>query len=108
VSVPIDGAVSSNNIEVLIAAAEQGLGISVGPTQSVASALLDGRLVRVLPGYELERTAIYALYPSRRQLSSKVRAAVDFLSECFADPPDWDVALCSAVSSFKGHLDPQR
>ena len=105
VNVAIDGALSSNNVEVLIAAAEQGLGISVGPTQSVAPALLDGRLVRVLSDYELERTAIYALYPSRRQLPSKVRAAVDFLSEHFVDPPQWDIELCSRVSGFAGEPD---
>jgi DNA-binding transcriptional LysR family regulator len=91
--VAIGGGVSSNNIGVLVAAAEAGQGISVGPTQSVAPALRAGRLVQVLPGWEFERTAIYALYPSRRQLSAKVRATVDFLSEHFTDPPPWDEGL---------------
>jgi DNA-binding transcriptional LysR family regulator len=98
--VAICSAFSSNNIEVLIAAAEQGLGISVGPTQSVAEALLEGRLVRVLTGFELYRTAIHALFPSNRQLPSKVRAAVDFLSEQFGDPPAWDVKLGAEVAGF--------
>lgn len=91
--VSIGGGLASNNIGVLVAAAEAGQGISVGPTQSVASALASGRLARVLPGWEFERTAIYALYPSRRQLSAKVRATVDFLSEHFTDPPPWDEGL---------------
>jgi len=91
--VAIGGGLASNNIGVLVAAAEAGQGISVGPTQSVAPALRAGRLVQVLPGWEFERTAIYALYPSRRQLSAKVRATVDFLSEHFPDPPPWDEGL---------------
>jgi DNA-binding transcriptional LysR family regulator len=91
--VSIGGGLASNNIGVLVAAAEAGHGISVGPTQSVAGALASGRLSRVLPGWEFERTAIYALYPSRRQLSAKVRATVDFLIEHFPDPPVWDAGL---------------
>jgi DNA-binding transcriptional LysR family regulator len=91
--VSIGGGLASNNVGVLVAAAEAGHGISMGPTQSVARALASGRLSRVLPGWEFERTAIYALYPSRRQLSAKVRATVDFLSEHFTDPPPWDAGL---------------
>ena len=91
--VSIGGGLASNNIGVLVAAAEAAQGISMGPTQSVADALRAGRLERVLPEWEFERTAIYALYPSRRQLSAKVRAAVDFLSEHFPDPPPWDEGL---------------
>ncbi len=100
VSVRIGGGIASNNIGVLVDAAEQGLGISMGPTQSTASALIRGSLVRVLPQYEFERTGIYALYPSRKQLPSKVRAAIDFLSESFRDPPSWDRRLAGAVNGF--------
>jgi DNA-binding transcriptional LysR family regulator len=91
--VGIGGGLASNNIGVLVAAAEAGQGISMGPTQSTAGALASGRLARVLPEWEFERTAIYALYPSRRQLCAKVRAAVDFLSEHFTDPPPWDEGI---------------
>lgn len=91
--VAIGGGLASNNIGVLVAAAEAGQGISMGPTQSVAAGLRAGTLERVLPAWEFERTAIYALYPSRRQLSAKVRAAVDFLGEHFSDPPPWDEGL---------------
>jgi DNA-binding transcriptional LysR family regulator len=104
VSVKIGGGIASNNIGILVSAAEQGLGISMGPTQSTAAALLAGRLVRVLADYEFERTGIYAIYPSRRQLSSKVRAAIDFLSERFSDPPSWDQQLAGVVEGFDALL----
>jgi DNA-binding transcriptional LysR family regulator len=32
---------------------------------------------------------IYAVYPSRKHLSAKVRLFVDFLVERYADAPDW-------------------
>ncbi len=100
VSARIGGGIAANNIAALVDAAEQGLGISMGPTQSTAAALLRGTLVRVLPQYEFERTGIYALYPSRKQLPSKVRAAIDFLSENFVDPPSWDRQLAGSVEGF--------
>jgi len=43
-----------------------------------------GRLVRVLADYVPAPTNVYAVYPSRRHLSAKVRAFVDFLAERFA------------------------
>lgn len=100
VSVAVSGRVASNNLEVLTSAAKQGLGITLGATMSVGPALLSGDLRRVLPEYEFESTAIFALYPSARQLSTKVRAAVDFLAEKFQDPPSWDRRLYGRVPGF--------
>jgi len=34
---------------------------------------------------------IYAVYPSRKHLSAKVRLFVDFLVESFAGTRDWDI-----------------
>jgi hypothetical protein len=51
----------------------------------------------VPPGYEFERASVFAVYPSTRQLSSKVRAAVDFFTAAFRDPPSWDRQLKNVV-----------
>jgi hypothetical protein len=67
---------------------------------------LAGELVRVLPSYEFEPTSIFAVYPSARQLSTKVRAVVDFLVEKFDDPPSWDRALSGRVPGFGPELAP--
>lgn len=100
VSVNISGKIASNNMEVMTSAAKQGLGITLGATLSVGPALLSGELVRVLSDYQLEPTAIFAVYPSARQLSSKVRATVDFLVETLSDPPIWDRMLAGKVPGF--------
>ena len=99
-TVAISGRVATNNVEVLTAAAKQGHGITVGATLSVGPALLSGELVRVLSDYEFEPTAVFAVYPSGRQLPSKVRATVDFLVENLKDPPSWDRALSGRVPGF--------
>jgi DNA-binding transcriptional LysR family regulator len=101
VTVPISGRVATNNVEVLASTAKLGHGITVGATLSVGPALLSGELVRVLPDYEFEPTAIFAVYPSNRQLSIKVRAAIDFLVENLSDPPSWDRSLTGRVAGFR-------
>lgn len=100
VTVSVSGRVATNNLEVLDRAAKQGLGITVGATLAVDKSLLSGELVRVLPDYQFEPSAIFAVYPSARQLSTKVRAMVDFLVENFPDPPCWDRSLVGHVPGF--------
>jgi DNA-binding transcriptional LysR family regulator len=100
ISVAVSGRIATNNLDVLTHAAKKGLGITVGPTMAVNQALLSGELVRVLEPYEFEPSAIFAVYPSARQLSTKVRAVVDFLVEKFGDPPSWDRNLSGKVRGF--------
>ena len=100
VSVTVSGRVATNNVETLTSSAIQGLGITVGATLSVGAALLSGDLVRVLSDYEFEPTAVFAVYTSARQLSTKIRAAVDFLAERISDPPSWDQRLIGKVAGF--------
>ena len=49
----------------------------------VGDAIADGRLVRVLPGFAAMRGDIWAVYPSHRHLSSKVRLFVDHIAGWF-------------------------
>ena len=100
VTVEVAGRIASNNVDMVTDAAKAGLGITVGPTLSVSSALLSGELVPVLSEYRFEPTAVFAVYPSARQLSTKVRAVVDFLAETLPDPPAWDRELAGKVPGF--------
>lgn len=85
--VRVDGSLWTNNGDMLAAAAAQGLGICCEPDFIVAREVAAGRLVRLLPDYRIGAVAINAVYPSRRHLSAKVRAFVDFLAEAFAARP---------------------
>jgi len=71
-----------------VAAAVAGQGIILENDFHVAAALADARLVRVLPQYEGGSGDIWAVYPSRRHLSAKVRRFVDHIAAAFAGASD--------------------
>lgn len=58
-----------------------GLGLVYLPRFAVRGHLFSGSLVEVLPGVFTEKTGLYIVYPSRKQLAGKVRAMIDFLVE---------------------------
>jgi DNA-binding transcriptional LysR family regulator len=87
-AVRVAGPVHANNGDLLAAAAVEGIGIAMEPDFIVDADVAAGRLVRVLPDYVPAPTNVYAVYPSRRHLSAKVRAFVDFLAERFAATAD--------------------
>jgi DNA-binding transcriptional LysR family regulator len=67
-----------------------GSGIALVPTFVVGPDIGEGRLRTVLPDFEILPHTMYALYPSTRHLSPKVRSFVDFLVERYGDEPYWD------------------
>lgn len=89
-SVSVKGRLSANNGDALLEAALENLGICPTATFAAADLLMRGELVRVLPEYEFEPTAIHAVYPSDKQLSAKVRCAVDLIAKSLSNPPPWD------------------
>ncbi|HEV3105129.1 MAG TPA: LysR family transcriptional regulator [Trinickia sp.] len=82
----------TNNGDTARAAALAGLGVIWQPTFLIGADLRAGRLVQVLPAYSLPDIDVLALYPSRRHVSAKVRAVVDFLVDAFSGVPPWDKA----------------
>lgn len=77
----------ANNGDTCRAAALAGLGIIMQPSFLVGEDLAAGRLVEILPECRCPEVGIYAVYPSRKYLSMKVRALVDFLAGCFVQAP---------------------
>jgi len=78
---------SANEATALLSAALAGGGIALQPTYLANQHLADGSLQQVLPGWTLPDMAIYALYPSRKNLSPAVRALLDYLVARFASVP---------------------
>jgi len=71
----------SNNGDTCRAAALAGRGIILQPSFMIAADLERGDLVEVLPEYRGVELGVYAVYPSRKLLSAKVRVLVGFLAE---------------------------
>ena len=89
-SVRVRSVMQANNGDTARMAALAGLGIIWQPTFLVGADLRAGRLVPLLPGWHVPDIDVLAVYPSRRHLSAKVRAMIDFLAEEFAGVPPWD------------------
>ena len=68
-----------------------GAGISINSIWSAHQDLLEGRLVRVLPEYQVaDDTVLWLVYPKANVLSAKVRVFIDFLLEHIGKNPAWE------------------
>jgi DNA-binding transcriptional LysR family regulator len=83
-AVRVSGPLHANNGDLLAAAAVAGVGIVYEPEFIVGPDIRAGRLVPILKAYTAPLGPIYAVYPSRRYLTAKVRAFVEFLAQRFA------------------------
>lgn len=90
-AVRVGGRLHSNNGDLLAEAAARGAGIVLEPAFIVGPEVRAGRLVPLLQDYVPAPAPIYAVYPSRKHLSAKVRRFVDFLVERFSHAQDWNV-----------------
>lgn len=88
--VTVSCSMHANNGDTGRHAALAGVGIIWQPTFIIGDDLRAGRLVPVLPGFSLPDIDVLAVYPSRRHLSAKVRAMIDFLAAEFDGVPPWD------------------
>ena len=87
--VRVAGPMHANNGAMLTALCVAGGGIAVAPDFIVADDVRAGRLLRLMPGYTPPAISISAAYPSRRHLSAKVRAFIDFLALRYTSDPEW-------------------
>jgi DNA-binding transcriptional LysR family regulator len=78
--VPIAGPIRADNGDIIRLAALSGAGILFQPHFIVGDDLAAGRLVQLLPEWQSAELGVYAVYPSRKHLSAKVRTFVDFLA----------------------------
>ncbi|KAB0563786.1 LysR family transcriptional regulator [Pseudomonas palleroniana] len=74
-------AMTLNNMEAMLMAAIDGHGIAYMPDFLAREALARGQLETVLNGHSNDQGQFWALWPSSRHLSPKIRAFVDFAAE---------------------------
>ncbi|MFL9876243.1 LysR family transcriptional regulator [Paraburkholderia megapolitana] len=80
-SVPVKGRLTVNNGQALRTAAIAGLGVIMQPEVLVEDDVATGRLIRLLPDYELPSRPVHLLYLADRRLTLKLRSFVDFVVE---------------------------
>ncbi len=86
-NVPIRGSLQVNSLAMARDAATAGLGLVALPEMICWEDLRCGRLQVALAGWKLPGTGIYAVYPSPRHLSIKVKTFIDFLQAKLSPPP---------------------
>jgi DNA-binding transcriptional LysR family regulator len=88
--VTVKGNVMVDNGETLMRMAIAGAGLIRLAEFCAGAAIKAGRLTPVLTEFTKEdNLPIYAIFPHRQHLASKVRAFVDFLDEKFSTTPPW-------------------
>lgn len=87
----LSGSLQVNNADVLRHAALAGLGIALLPIWCIADDLASGRLVRILPGFQVTPTTfdhnIYAVYQKTPHVPPKIRVFIDFLASALRGFP---------------------
>lgn len=84
-AIEVSGKLVSNHAAILVESACQGLGLVFCPIFLTATALREGRLVRVLPDWQFP-LSVSAVFPNARHIPAKVRIFVDFLITHFRRP----------------------
>lgn len=77
------GNLTTNDGEIAVAWALDGHGILMRAEWDIQRHLKSGRLLPVLPQWQTPEADIYAVYPQRLQLTTRVRAFVDFALQSF-------------------------
>nr|WP_232793433.1 LysR family transcriptional regulator [Caulobacter hibisci] len=80
VETPVGGRFRVNNVGMIRQLALQGMGVTLMPEAIVAEDLASGRLRRILPAWQGEPTAVYAVTETRL-LPAKTQRFIEFLRE---------------------------
>jgi DNA-binding transcriptional LysR family regulator len=89
VTVPVHSRHVADHGEALLHAALAGLGIILQPLELLQPALNTGRLLQVLPGWEVPSRALHIVHAGDRRVTPKLRSFIDFAVQAFgaASPP---------------------
>ena len=83
-AIKVHGKLATNDGEIAVNWALDGHGILMRAQWDIERYLKSGRLVQVLPQFRTPDADIYAIYPQRHQLSTRIRTFIDFLAQSLA------------------------
>lgn len=84
ISVKTSPCIHTNNGDTCRAAALAHQGVILQPSFLIGKDLSDGTLVELMPEFRSVALGIYAVYPTRKHVSAKVRVLIEFLAAHFA------------------------
>ncbi|MEO0330025.1 MAG: LysR family transcriptional regulator [Pseudomonadota bacterium] len=102
-----NSALVTNSSEVVRETVIAGSGIALRSTWDISEELKSGALRRILPDFTSSKgLGIYAVYPSRSFLPTKVRLFIDYFAELFGPTPYWDKGLEAIYQGKNGAAKP--
>jgi DNA-binding transcriptional LysR family regulator len=101
-TVHVNADVHATNGDVLRELAVAGEGIVLQPNFIVGTDVASGVLVPLLTEWKTFELSLYAVYLSRKNLSLKVRAFVDYLVESIGPTPYWERRPAAKAKSPNG------
>ncbi len=94
----VRGNIRSNSGELIREAIVSGIGLGLRSTWDIGDDVKSGKLKVVLPQYRgSSNVAIYAVYPCREFVPSRVSVFIEFLADIFGAEPYWDRDLDAAA-----------
>ncbi|RAZ72703.1 LysR family transcriptional regulator [Mesorhizobium atlanticum] len=88
--VEVSGPLVSDDAEVLVEAAVQGVGLMMSTDWLVGRELASGRLVPILEDWTLaDEGAVYVVTPSAKGQAAKTRAFAEWIGKRFSPEPPW-------------------
>ncbi|WP_242108933.1 LysR family transcriptional regulator [Luteimonas aquatica] len=87
--VPISPAITTSHWRPMYELIMDGAGIGIVQSPGSAKDLADGRLVRLLPDYEVPKFELTAIIPVSRPVPSKVRAIVGLMKQYLPEVPGY-------------------
>ena len=85
-TITLSSGLAVNHFGAIRRAVLRGAGIARLPCYLVRDDIQEGRLLRLLPDWELPTTPLHLVYPSRRHMPQRNRVFMEFLLEWFAAP----------------------
>ncbi len=93
-SLKMSGDLKTNSSEIVQQAVTSGCGIAFRSTWQIRDELLSKKLIPILPQYrEAPGIAIYAVYPDKQFIPTRLRVFIEFLASIYGSEPYWDVGL---------------
>jgi DNA-binding transcriptional LysR family regulator len=83
----------TNDSSMMLQLVRAGLGLAYLPEWIVAQELASDALTRLFPDYTTFAPRVYAVYTSRKYMTTKVRTFIDFLSEALAADGSVDASM---------------
>lgn len=94
-AVKANGRMAVNNGEMVLMAAEVGLGVILEPTFIAYRSIAAGALVPLFQDHTWSDNAAYAVYAPNRTLPKRVRALIDYIAKTLTTEPSWDRSIAA-------------